>query len=152
MIEPDLKKADLLALPVRAWQAESTYDWLYLVPTGKKHSSSWAEIAIVGARDNKPVEIAAFCDDIGWSFPARHPYDGIHPHEHWMVMRTDCLWPSRIIRCWASGEHYFVGRFKVGTALSSTEVALIVEPRGDPTKLADRLAKPAYPIPEPHRP
>lgn len=133
---------ELLALPHRGWNLSSNYDSILLVPTGEKHDSGFGILAIAGIREGKPVEIAATCDDICWSFPKEHPYDRMTPGLHRMVMRTDCLWPSRIIHVWASGEHYFRGRFRVGASLSSTDVTLFVEPLGD-TDRAKALPAPA---------
>ena len=124
----------LLKLPSRKWDQTAIYDWLYLVPTGRKHDSGYMQIAIVGVEQRKTgnfAELAAWQDDIGWSFPLKHPYDRHGQGVHKTVMRTDCEFPSGIMRIWASGEHYFKGRFKVGCALSSTDVSLILVPEGD---------------------
>jgi hypothetical protein len=129
-----IRRDDLLKLPARAWGEITVYDHLFIVPTRKKHDSGYSLIAIVGVmQDDKGVqraEIAAHCDDINWSFPIKHPYDRIREGEHHCVLRTDCLYPSGIFRMWASGEHYFQGRFRVGRSLSSTDVALVIYPRG----------------------
>lgn len=126
-----IKRADLLKLPIRKWDESKVYDALYIVPTGKKHDSGYSLIAIVGVLQDKQqmAEIAAYCDDICWSFPLRHPYDHAGKHSH--VLRIDCLYPSGIFRVWGSGENYFKGRFRVGASLSSTDVDLVVYPRGD---------------------
>lgn len=135
-----IKRTDLLALPTRRWDEAKVYDSLYIVPTGKKHDSGFSLIAIVGVlhadSGAQRAEIAAHCDDICWSFPTKHPYDRIREGQHHNVLRTDCLFPSGIFRMWASGEHYFTGRFKVGCALSSTSVELIVYPVGAGRNLA----------------
>ncbi len=133
----NVKRNELLALPHREWNTSSDYDSLLLVPTKEKHESGFTLIAIVGVVKGKPVEIAATCDDIGWSFPTSHPYDYMTPGLHRMVMRTDCLWPSGIMHVWASGEHYFRGRFSVGASLSSVNVNLFVEPVGDSARAAE---------------
>lgn len=128
----NLKRKDLLSLPVRNWQEEKIYEFLLLTSTGQKHDSGYSLMAIIGVnygnlKDYWEAEIAAYCDDINWKFPKEHPY---YKHNS-SPMRTDCMWPSRIIRVWGSGEHYFTGKFKVGVSLSSTEVTLIVKPVGD---------------------
>jgi hypothetical protein len=125
-----ITRAKLLALPFhKTWSEVKVYNSLYIVPTGKKHDSGYGLIAIIGVLDQDPrlAEIAAYCDDICWCFPLKHPYD--RDGRHVNVIRTDCLWPSQIIRIWASGEHYFRGRFRVGVSLSSTEVELVIEDR-----------------------
>ena len=58
------------------------------------------------------AEIAAYCDDLAWSFPLTHPYD--YNGKHSNVVRTDCLWPSNVIRMWASET--IRGRFRVGAS------------------------------------
>lgn len=128
----NIKRKTLLDLPVRHWQEEKTYNFLLLTSANKKHDSGYSLIAIIGANygstpDCWEAEIAAYCDDIGWKFPKEHPY---YKHNN-AAMRTDCLWPSGIMRVWASGEHYFSGKFKVGASLSSTDITLIVVPKGD---------------------
>lgn len=132
----------LLQLPRRKWDVESVYDSIILVPTGAKHDSGWGLIAIVDVVGGKPssAEIAAVCDDVRWSFPVRHPYGEMQPGINRRILRTDCYWPGRLQRFWASGESYFSGRFKVGFALSSTDVTLVLELRGEPARLHDRLA------------
>lgn len=125
-----LKRRELLTLPRRKWDEVKVYDCLWLIPTGKKHDSGWSLIAIVGGSWDGPQEIAAFCDDICWGFPKSHPYDSVYLHSrgyHAHVMRTDCEWPSGIMRIWASSEARFKGRFRVGMALSSTDVELFIE-------------------------
>jgi hypothetical protein len=105
----------LLALPQRCWDTEATYNSIALVPTGKKHGSGYALIAIVGFDEHeKHCEIAAYCDDVSYSLsedyvtnPSRLP-------------RTDMLFPSGITHVWA--RHF---RFKVGSSLSSTEIYLV---------------------------
>lgn len=131
----------LLDLPTRDWANQKVYDWLYVVPTRKKHDSGWMMQAIVGVKQTNGApwaEIAAWCDDICWSFPLHHPYD--YNGRHKSIIRMDCEFPSGIFRIWASGEHYFSGRFNVGASLSSTDVELVLEPRGDTALLAQRLS------------
>lgn len=139
-------RRELLALPSRAWDTESTYDSLYLVPTGRKHESGFGLIAIVGVTYNATLkvneaEIAAFCDVVNWSVPRRHPYT-FHAGTFESILRTDCLFPGGILHMWASGEAYFAGRFHVGLSLSSTTVTLVLESRGkDPTLLTKALER-----------
>lgn len=137
MIEIDFKKINtkiLRSLPHRKWDEVKSYDHLYILSSGKKHDSGYSLINVIGAewRDKKLfAEIAATCDDIGWSFPTKHPYDRIEAGVHRMMIRTDCLYPSGIIRMWASGEHYFNGKFEVGINTSSTDITLKIVPKGD---------------------
>lgn len=132
----------LLKLPVRKWDQPTLYDNIYVVPSRKKHDSGWMLQAIVGVSYGdacRTAEIAAYCDDICWSFPLKHPYD--YQGKHKSILRTDCEFPSGILRFWASSEHYFRGRFRVGCSLSSTDIELVLEPVGDAQKLTSRLAE-----------
>lgn len=112
-------RKDLLALPERKWDNVKTYNSIALVPSGKKHSSGYALVAIVGFDDDeKPCEIAAYCDDVCYSlseYAVANPYG---------LLRTDMFHPSGIAHVWA--RHY---QFKVGASLSSTDVHLV--PRDD---------------------
>lgn len=126
---PITRKA-LLALPQRKWDLVSEYNSLLIVPTNRKHDSGYGLIAIVG-RQGDEAEIAAVCDDICWTMPQQHPYgSALRPGRNSNILRTDCLWPSRVLHMWASGEHYFRGRFRVYHNVSSTEVELFLEPTG----------------------
>lgn len=123
-----ITKKFLFSLPVRKWDKEKLYDSLFIVPANKMHDSGYRLQIIVGVLE-KDAEIAAYCDDICWSFPKTHPYDRIEKDYHHMILRTDCF-PRGIFRMWASGEHYFKGKFRVGCSLSSTNVTLEVHPFG----------------------
>lgn len=129
-----IKRKDLITLPHRKWDETKDYDFLLLTANGQKHDSGYALIAIIGCNHSSEgvdAEIAATCDDICWTMPVKHPYGMIEPNKNRMIMRTDCLFPSGILRIWGSGEQYFKGKFKVGASLSSTDVELIVVPVGD---------------------
>ncbi len=130
----NIKRKNLLELPRRKWDLVTDYDFLLLTANGQKHDSGYALIAIIGCSyvgKQIEAEIAATCDDIGWTMPVKHPYGIITPNKNRMIMRTDCLYPSGILRIWGSGEHYFKGKFRVGASLSSTDVELIIAPVGD---------------------
>ena len=129
-----ISRKELLALPCRKWNDIKIYDYLYIISSGRKYGSGYSLMSVIGVSyiDNIPqAEIAAVCDDICWSFPVKHPYDKINKQYHSNMIRTDCLYPSGIIRMWASGEHYFSGKFEVGVNVSSTEIILKIVPRGD---------------------
>lgn len=110
---------ELLKLPTRAWDADSEYDSLLLLSTRHKHDSGWAIMAIVGVRDGQPVEIAcACCDDIEWKLPPMVTVGGgVYSIGQ---MRMDCAMRSGALHAWARKA-----RFRVGAALSSTEVELL---------------------------
>ena len=107
-------KKDLMGLPDRDWQDDSRiYDSLLLLSTRKKHDSGWAIMAIIGVKDGAPIEIACQCaDDIDWKLPSM-------PHTYIGQMRTDCCLKSGAIHFW-----FNKGKFRVGTALSSTDIYL----------------------------
>lgn len=111
-----LSRADLLALPVRAWDAVTVYDSIAILSTRQKHDSGYAVMAIIGCRNGLPIEIAAqCCDDIEWCAP---PMLGAG----YTIgqMRTDCWLKSGAIHAWSR-----VNRFRVGAALSSMTVELV---------------------------
>ena len=129
IIHKPIKKKELLALPNRNWNEKSIYDYLYLVPTGKKHDSGYSLIAIVGVilnDKNLNAEIAATCDDINW-YLENHPYNRPSQfYRGYAGLRTDCEYPSGIMKVWGSAEHYFDTKFEVGESLSSTNVIMKV--------------------------
>lgn len=112
-------RTELLKLPMRAWNKESEYSSLLLLSTRRKHDSGWAMMAIIGVRGGVPVEIAcACCDVIAWKLPA---VAVAFPKEQ---MRMDCALRSGALHTWAPGV-----KFRVGLALSSTDVELLVAER-----------------------
>ena len=141
---PEPKKVTrklLLALPHREWDKETTYDQIYLVPTGRLHDSGFGLIAVVGAsraEDHWEAEIAAICDDVCWTFPQNHPYRRIRPGVLTQILRSDCS-RTGVLRMWASGEHFFRGRFRVGISVSSTEVELVLESAGKPNSVTGEM-------------
>lgn len=110
-------KKELLKLPQREWDTESVYDSILLVPAGTKHDSGYMHIAIVGIREGKPVEIAAYPDDISWVTPSSMRPGLSFPLAH---MRTDCYYPSGIIRF-----HSTECDFQVSESLSSVDITLV---------------------------
>lgn len=115
----DWSRKELLGLPVREWNTDSEYDSVLLLSTRKKHDSGWAIMAIIGVRDGQPVEIACCCcDDIEWKFPpAQTVANGTLLIGQ---IRMDCAFRSGALHAWKRGA-----KFRVGTALSSTEIELI---------------------------
>lgn len=104
-------RKELLALPVRDWNALSEYDALYVVPTKETHESGYRLMAIVGVLTNKgPIEIAAFCDDLCWEAANIRA----------MSVRMDMMPTNNCVHIWGSGV-----RFRVGRGLSSTSLYVI---------------------------
>ena len=102
---------DLLALPVRDWDALSEYDALYVVPTKETHESGYRLMAIVGASNKEgPIEIAAFCDDLCWEAANIRA----------MSVRMDMIPTNNCVHIWGNGV-----RFRVGRGLSSTSLFVI---------------------------
>ena len=116
-------KAALLALPHRALgDAGQLYDSLLILSTGKRHESGWAAIAIIGVREGKPVEICTSCsDDIEWKLP---PATAWGPNKEYLIgrFRMDCAVRSGALHAWARP-----GQFRVGHALSSTDITLVTQ-------------------------
>jgi hypothetical protein len=123
----DWPRAALLALPHRKWDDESPrYESLLIVSTGKKHDSGWAMMAIIGCRKQKPVEICTSgSDDIEWKMPAAIKYGG---GEYTLGQyRSDMAIKSGALHVWTRE-----GKFRVGASLSSTEIELCPNDRGEP--------------------
>jgi hypothetical protein len=114
-------KKELLKMPERT-DLNHLYDEILLVPTGKLHDSGYMTIAVIGGifsepRDgNATYEICAYPDHVMPIFPLYKYADG----GYISLAHIDCLYPSGIIRYWGRGK------FKVGMALSSTEIELII--------------------------
>ncbi len=113
----------LLSLPERPWDEVSTYDWLYLVPTRRKHESGFMQIAVVGVTrigEKWISEIAAYCDDVNWKFTEETVPKSLF--NLIPILRTDCEYPSGIMRFWRHKT-----RFQVGVSISSVDVTLVKE-------------------------
>ena len=119
----DWPKKALLALPRRDWDdVEPLYDSLLILSTGKRHESGWAVGAIIGCREGKPVEICTTCsDDIEWKLP---PATAWGPNKEYTIgqFRMDCAKRSGALHAWAR-----TGQFRVGHALSSTDITLVTQ-------------------------
>jgi len=111
-IDSKTKKRELLKnTPQRKWDMVSVYKSILIVPANTKHDSGYMQIAIVGIKENGDAEICAYPDDINWDFSnleQKYPCAG---------MRTDCYYPSGILRFWGNEIE-----FEVGNALSSTNI------------------------------
>lgn len=111
-----MKQKDLLALPVKEFAKIEQYESIIIVPTKKKHDSSWRLMAIIGCKQNDeqhnvPVEIAGYCDDINWIFQSNN--------KRLEYLRSD-MTLSNCIRFWSSYH-----RFEVGMCCSSTDIKVI---------------------------
>ena len=103
-----MKSKELLKLPKRKWGAKTIYHSIMVINTKRKHESGWGLMAIIGLdKERKPIEIAAYCDDICWHFNG-------------LSFKNDMFYPSGIIHFWSREA-----KFKVGFSLSSTDIALI---------------------------
>lgn len=76
-------------------------------------------MAIIGVRNGVPVEIACeCCDDIAWKLPPMRMFGGSALSI--AQMRMDCALRSGALHAWAENA-----KFRVGIALSATEVKLL---------------------------
>lgn len=102
---------ELRKLPTRKWDEVKTYQSIIVIPSGVQHDSGWALMYIIGLdSQEKPIEIAAACDDICWKIPISVKYS----------FRTDMFYGNGAIHFW-SNEY----SFRVGASLSSTDIFLI---------------------------
>lgn len=106
----NLTRKQLLSLPERNWNEVKKYYSVIVVPTGKKHYSGYALMALVGCNDNlDPYEIAAYCDDIQWMTEVTR-----------YGFRCDMFYKNSCIRFHSSEFD-----FQIGTSLSTTEIKMI---------------------------
>ena len=125
-MEKPITRKQLLEAPKKPRNERRLYDTIYLVPSGKKHDSGYMIIAVVGATETKQdsdnsewaYEIAAWPDDINWYIPET---DTMKRMGYLSSIRTDCEFPSGIMRVWGRGK------FEVGHSLSSTDIRFIPE-------------------------
>lgn len=118
-----VKRKDLLALPHRGWDKVSRYTSLLICPSGKKHDSGYALIAIIGCRQETPIEIAGYCGDIHWHVENASKRYGPGDMYSKAAFRTDMSYPSGIAHVWGHCQ------FEVGAALSSTDIKIIGDER-----------------------
>ncbi len=116
--------AELMALPHRQWDMNSSYDSVLIVSTRKKHDSGWAMMAIIGIRKNQPIEIAAgHCDDIEWKLPPAITF-GTNAEYTIGQMRMDCAIRSGAVHAWSDRAV-----FTVGCSLSSVDIEVTFKPK-----------------------
>ena len=97
-----MTRKQFLDLPRRKWDATSTYDSIYIVPTYDTHKDSgYRLMAVVGALKKKgPVEIAAIGDVIDWE----RTYDSAHA-----IVKNEMDPSTNILHVWSH-----TCKFKVG--------------------------------------
>lgn len=111
----NLKRKELLSLPLKKDSNIKEYESIIVVPTNRKHDSGWRLMALIGIEKidkvYTPTEIIGYCDDINLILPNKcYSYEPI---------RYDMLL-SNCIRMWS--RNYV---FKVGMCLSSTDIYVI---------------------------
>lgn len=116
----DYSRKELLNLPSRTTYGDSVYDAILIVPAGMKHDSGYMCIAIIGVRDNHPVEIAAYPDDVNL-------FAGLY-HELLPSLRIDCSYPQGVLHLWDRSL-----QFVVGESFSSTEIKTVAKPKNNRT-------------------
>ena len=105
-----INKTKLKELPRRDWDDVKCYDSICVIASGKKHDSGYSLMYVIGMEDNKPVEIAAACDDINWHIP----------QFRYSNLRTDMYYKPHVIHFWHNEFD-----FQVGHNVSSTDIKLI---------------------------
>lgn len=81
-----MNRKELLAVPKRKWDEELMAKYVYVIPSGRKHESGYAQMDFVAITvDGKKVGFGGVCNSV--------EFQG-----NWF--RMDCLHPSRIIRIW----------------------------------------------------
>lgn len=106
----NLTRKQLLSLPERKWNEIKKYHAVIVVPTGKKHSSGFALMALIGCNGNgEPYEIAAYCDDIQWITEVTR-----------YGLRCDMFYKNCCLRF-----HSREFCFQISASLSTTEIKMI---------------------------
>ena len=109
----DITRKFLLGLPKREWDKTSFYDMIIIFNSKYKHSSGYAIMNIAGFYwDKEEIKwelIAGCCDSINWKCND-------------LPLHNDMFYPSGLIRFFTKDC-----KFKIGLALSSTEIELIKE-------------------------
>lgn len=106
----NLTRKQLLSLPQKDWKEIRDYGAIIVVPTGRKHDSGYALMALVGCNERyEPIEIAGYCDDIQWLTQITT-----------YGFRCDMFYKNSCLR-FHSNEF----NFRIGMSLSSTEVTMI---------------------------
>lgn len=81
-----MNKKELLAVPKRKWDEELVAKCVYVIPSGRKHESGWAQMDFVAVTENgEKIGFGGVCDDVAFKGKG---------------FRMDCLHPQRIIRIW----------------------------------------------------
>lgn len=105
-------------MPRRKWDDTSReYERILIVPTGTKHGSGYMHIAVIGVfseQDETKYEIAAMPDDLSCLFPILR--FGDKKEFEMAQVRMDCYYPQGVL------QYHGRGKFRVGEALSSTEI------------------------------
>jgi len=103
----EIKINQLKKLPFRERNTKKVYNSLLVINSGRKHSSGYGIMYIIGLDNNfKPLEIAASCDDIDWQMNGGY-------------FRNDMHYPSGAIHFWSHDYN-----FCVGISLSTTSIIL----------------------------
>lgn len=80
----NIKKKELLDLPVRKWDDVKSYDSIIVCPTAMRHESGYRLMAIIGCVSLEPIEIAAYCDDLNFLI-----FDKVEPDYYPSPFRAD---------------------------------------------------------------
>lgn len=111
-------RKELLALPDRHWDSDTTYSSVLMLASGFLHDSGWGSITLIGINQGIPIEIITrHSDDIRFIVTEGCKiYGGIYPSPQYSI---DCLPKISAFHVW-SRTHTFT----VGSALSSIDITV----------------------------
>jgi hypothetical protein len=113
------QRSKLLKLKFRKSNDPVTYDSIVVVHNGKKHShSNYGMMAVIGVNKQKPVEIAAYADDINWDL--RMAILSLTASWDKVPLRTECSHPGVVLHFWSNQY-----RFHISHPLSSLTIFLV---------------------------
>ena len=111
-------RKELLALPDRPWNSETTYSSILMLASGFLHDSGWGSITLIGVQKGVPTEIITkHSDDIRFIVTqGAKLYGGIYPRAQYSI---DCLPKISAFHVWSRDNS-----FTVGSALSSIDITI----------------------------
>lgn len=115
-----LTKKELLQSEKRNTKTIKTkkYNEILLVPNGRKHSSGFMRIAVIGTtyqKNKKPsYEICGYPDDLRCLFPLKTVEEDTFP-----LVRIDCFYPQGVLR------YHGDGTFKVSHPSDTIEITFL---------------------------
>ena len=111
-------KKQLMNLPKISHETKNIYDSIFILNSGKKHDSGWANFYVIGGIEGKPTEIISDrCDSVFWKNDQGElrKYNALH---------MDMEYPSGAV------SFFGLVRFKIGYNTDTVEIQIIEKKGG----------------------